>query len=467
MSSNTPLAVTEQAKLAFRLINKGKNVFIHGKPGTGKSTFIAQAAAMLNEQGKNVILLAPTGLAAINIGGQTLHAYFQLDPTNIYKRPSAFARRNLRRKFKQADVFIIDEISMVRADIFDRLDQLLQDVLESDAPFGGKQIILVGDFNQLPPVVKEPPPPASAAGDLRPTAEHTPENPLQDTEILEQDRLFLCRYPGPYVFYAACYKTLHLAHIIFTQIFRQRDAQFTQHLTELLSSDSLRQALVYFNQRAVEPKTPVISLCARKESVTQINQQQLDRLPGAEIKIYARHSDAKDLPRDWKEKNCPAPLCLKLKKGARVMMLLNKAPLVNGSVGTVTAFDYDPDGEVEAIRVVTEFGTISIGRHSWYKISTDFLGRQIEDRSRFFRQFPLQLAWAVTIHKAQGMSFDCCQVDLDQKGAFCAGQAYVALSRVRSLEGLYLKRPLHTDDILLDERVEAFYRHLIAATDES
>lgn len=464
--TNNNLIITEENRQAFDLINQGKNVFIHGKPGTGKSTFIEQVVDMLRGQGKNVILLAPTGVAARHIGGQTLHSYFRLNPKNLYAPLKPDTRRQLYRKFDAADVFIIDEISMVRADMFDCISSLLREVLHRGSAFAGKQVILVGDLYQLPPVVKQQmegidvQSQADLAGKPMLQLVQEDQGDVVAEEVLIQDELFALRYEGPYVFYAGCYKELNFQHIVFTQVFRQKDATFVQHLSALLTSDKQRQsaAVDYFNTRVQEPAHQTIYLCARKAEAEQINQAALDKLSGEEVQIFARHSVLN--PNDWKEKNCPAPLCLRLKVGAKVMMLVNKTPLVNGSLGEVVGFDRDKNAEVESIRISTEFGNINIKRHEWYKVTTNSQGKQIDDPTRFFHQFPLQLAWAVTVHKAQGMTFDSCVVNFGEKGAFCAGQAYVALSRVRTIEGLFLKAPISEADLIFDERVEEFYRSL-------
>ena len=448
-----PLEITPQYQQAFELIAQGKNVFIHGGPGTGKSTFIEELLRRFRNgtSNKNVILLAPTGVAALRIGGQTLHSYFRLDKNNIYAEPNQQTRRALRRKFRVADLLIIDEISMVRADHFDRVSQLMCQLSDDNvtAPFGGKQVVLIGDLYQLPPIVKLP----RHEGDTRTLAEMT-----------QQDKDFLRRYPdGPYVFNAKCYNGLDLHHVRFTRVFRQNDKEFIDHLSALITEDRPRvqAAIAYFNTRLLPAEKGAICLCARRNEAAQINQAALDKLPAQEVQIPADYSKNPTYPHDWQEEDkCPAPRLLKLKVGARVIMLINEAPLVNGSLGEVVGFNRENGGEIVSVRVRTaEHGNIDIGRHDWYQVTTNEQGRQVEDLGRYFRQFPLQLAWAVTIHKAQGMSFDACEVNLGTRGAFCDGQTYVALSRVRSIGGLYLKERLE-EDVMFDPRVQRFYKGL-------
>jgi len=447
------ITITPEYQQALDLILQGKNVFIHGGPGTGKSTFIEELVKRLHAQtaGKNVILLAPTGVAALRIGGQTLHSYFQLPFHDIYAEPERQVKRLLRRKFRAANLLIIDEISMVRADVFDRISQLMCELSDDEVaePFAGKQVLLIGDLYQLPPVVKLP----RHETDVQTLADMSP-----------QDRLFLQNYPnGPYVFNTKCYPALHLHHVRFTQVFRQNDREFIDHLSALITDDRprVRAAIAYFNKRCLPAPQQAVCLCARRNDTSHINQTELQKLTTPEIQIPAEYSKNPHHRRDWNEEDkCPAPRLLKLKVGARVMMLLNQPPLVNGSLGEVVGFNQGEDGTLESVRVRTQYGDQDIERHAWYQVTTNEQGRQEEDLSRYFRQFPLQLAWAVTIHKAQGMSFDTCCINLGERGAFCEGQAYVGLSRVRSIGGLFLKERLEEEDIMFDERVQQFYKTL-------
>lgn len=440
MKTQEIIQETQEITYAMECIKKGKNVFIHGKPGTGKSTFIKKIVQHFASEYQNLIKLAPTGIAALNISGQTLHSFFRINPNDIYAMPDdEKTLRILGQKWRSVRAFIIDEISMVRADSFDVIDTKLRKVLNSNLPFAGKQLILVGDLHQLDPV-------------------------LNKESDLEQDKLCAEYYSTPYVFSADCFNKLNLTHVVFKKIFRQKDATFIKHLSALLKDDDgeLNNALAYFNQRTVSTRPQnAIALCAKRADAQAINDEELEKLPLPEEEVCSSHSNLKES--DWVEKNCPAPYCLKLKKGARVMFLVNNNPeYVNGTIGTLVDFVKNKDdGQIETLEIVTNEGKrISLERHEWYKTKTDKNGRQVEDKERFFRQFPIRLAWATTIHKSQGMTFDEAYVNLGQGGAFTSGQTYVALSRVRSVQGLYLSKNIYAGDILRDLNVDQFYKKL-------
>ena len=435
--NNNILETTEEIKQAFNFIKSGRNVFIHGKSGTGKSTFIRYIRQTLSKQGKNVVLVSPTAIAALNIKGQTIHSFFRLNPENIYEKIAFKAKKDLAQRWKNIDIFIFDEISMVRSDVFDRVNSRLQEVLRTNAPFGGKQIIVVGDLYQLPPV-------------------------YNTNSELKQDLIFSEKYLTPYVFGALCFKNLNFEHIIFTKVFRQKNLTFVKHLSALQdkSENTLQEALDFFNQRVsnCRPKDSVC-LCAKRIDAQNINEEELEKINGEEVQIYAYHSNIN--PQDWKEKNCPASHCLKLKIGAKVMITKNDdSPLkkyINGTIGFIKDFIKADNDDIEAILIATPSGDITLRRSVWHKIKLNHQGQQIEDETRFFSQFPLQLAWATTIHKAQGMTFESTYVDLGNNGAFSVGQTYVALSRVRSINDLFLKQEIHKQDIILDKDVDAFF----------
>ena len=438
MNNDNILEATEEIKKAVKLIKAGKNVFIHGKSGTGKSTFIRYIRQNLSKQGKNVVVVSPTAIAAVNIKGQTIHSFFRLNPEDIYEKVNYKNKKELAQKWGNIDVFIFDEISMVRADVFDRVNNRLQEILNSNLPFAGKQIIVVGDLYQLPPVYNE-------------------------KSELKQDLIFSEKYEYPYVFGAWCFNQLNFEHIIFTKVFRQKDLTFVKHLAALQdkSENSVQEALDFFNSRVSDnrPKDSVC-LCAKRIDARIINEEELNKIDGEEIQIYAYHSNIN--PHDWKESNCPASHCLKLKIGAKVMITKNddspSKRYINGTIGYVSEFIKTSNDDIESIIITTaEGGNITLRRNTWYKIKLDKFGKQIEDETRFFSQFPLQLAWATTIHKAQGMTFDSTYVDLGENGAFSVGQTYVALSRVRDINGLFLKQEIHRQDIIQDKNVDAFF----------
>lgn len=431
------LEITKEFKEAQKYIKAGRNVFIHGKSGTGKSTFIRIIKQMLSDKGKNVAIVSPTAIAAVNIKGQTIHSFFRINPNDIYEKMFFKIKKDLAQKWRAIDMFIFDEISMVRSDIFDRVNERLKEVLRTNQPFGGKQIIIVGDLYQLPPVVNI-------------------------NSELKQDAIFAANYTTPYVFGAHCFNQLQFKHIIFTKVFRQKSATFVKHLAALQDRTEavLKEALSFFNERVSKSRPKeAVCLCAKRIDAQIINEEELNKLPGEEVQIYAYHSNVN--PNDWQEKNCPAEHCLKLKIGAKVMITKNDESqhkrYINGTIGYIKSFVQGENQAIQAIVIDTGEKTITLPRSIWHKMKLNNFGQQVEDESRFFEQFPLQLAWATTIHKAQGMTFDTTYVDFGANGAFSVGQAYVALSRVKNINGLYLKHEIHKDDIILDKDVDEFF----------
>ncbi len=437
---SSELEMTPEIKNAIYHINHGDNVFIHGRPGTGKSTFLKGLREHLNVKSKNAMFVAPTGIAALNIHGQTIHSFFHLNPSDIHA-PLDYANRNaLKTAWRNLDILVVDEISMVRADIFDKMNQRLQEVLEDERPFAHKQVIVVGDLNQLAPV-------------------------LNEKSNLQQDKLCKENYNTSYVFEAKCWKEMNFKHIFFTKIFRQTDKEFTSHLAALESAQgsNFSKALDYFNKRVTDKRPQeAVCLCARKIDAQHINQAELDKLPQPTYRIPAYQSSRYD--NDWKEANCPAPKVLYLKIGAKVMFVRNdeEKQFVNGMIGRVKSINCVKERAIKSITVEIAPGRdVEVRCCTWYKmVLNKKTGRQEADLENYFCQFPLQLAWATTIHKAQGMTFDSAYVDMGEKGAFSIGQTYVALSRVRTIEGLWLKKPLKETDILSNPAVEKFYQEI-------
>ena len=435
---SSKLETTSEIKQAIKYIKQGENVFIHGRPGTGKSTFLNTLRESLKK--KNFIYVAPTGIAALNIHGQTIHSFFNINPQDIYAPIGNSKISSLRSAWQEMDILVIDEISMVRADIFDRIDDRLRTVFKTNRTFANKQVVVVGDLHQLPPVL----------------------NPKSD---LEQDRICRENYPSAYAFDAKCWKSLNFKDVFFTKVFRQKDKKFNNNLLALEShhNKNFLKALQFFNERVLNERPKgAVCLCARKIDAEKINEAELDKLP---MPIYTiRASESSYFPFDWSGNNCPAPKILKLKIGAKVMFLRNddEKRFVNGTVGYIKSINADSSQEdaVESITVrIPSGGEITLRRYTWYKtILNKETGRQEADLFNYYCQFPLQLAWATTIHKAQGMTFDSTYVDMGEEGAFSTGQAYVALSRVRSIEGLSLKHPIKERDILDNPAVEQFYK---------
>lgn len=372
---------------------------------------------------KNVVVVAPTGIAAINVGGSTIHSFFRFPPGVVTKdRIKKLSDR--KSLFKKLDTLIMDEISMVRADLMDAIDFSLRLNRENDEPFGGVQVIMFGDLYQLPPVVDD-----------------------------EEVKKFLDDvYGGCYYFFGAhVFKRVPLTVLELTKVYRQKDIEFINLLDNIRKGNISFEELEILNERAgVLPpeEEPVIVLTARNDQAYEINHSRLAQLPGREY-IYEAVVTGK-----FDEKSFPTDRVLHLKKGAQVMMVKNDpyGRWVNGTLATVEGLSDS------AVRV-------SIGRNIywvepvvWEKLEHyyNFKEKKIETEVvGSFLQLPLKLAWAITVHKSQGKTFDKVVIDLGE-GAFEYGQVYVALSRCRTLDGIYMKAPIRLHEIKVSPWVREF-----------
>lgn len=430
MTTGTAVLLTEEFRDALGHLAAGRNLFLTGKAGTGKSTLIRHFMANTDS---NVVVVAPTGIAALNVDGHTIHRLFGFRPTTTLSdvtggdyRPGRFTKTLARLQ-----TLIIDEASMVRADVFDMIAAALQRFgPEPGAPFGGVQVVLVGDLYQLPPVVAE-----------------------------GERHYFSSTYDTPYFFSAKSFSRQDFPSVSLTTVFRQLgDDRMTAILNEIREGVLLGHAKQHLDARVDADFVPPdgefwLTLAPTNRLVSARNRQQLERLPGEEM--VHRATESGDLSLFDK----PLEDELRFKVGAQVMMLNNDQSerWVNGSIGRVVGVGYDrhgavveiefPDGETaevspftwEATRPVVEGGTLR--RHV---VGT-------------FTQFPFKLAWAITIHKSQGQTLDRLVVDLSG-GMFSTGQLYVALSRCTSLAGLVLKRPVLPKDLKVDRRIARFLR---------
>ncbi|MEM8635794.1 MAG: AAA family ATPase [Pseudomonadota bacterium] len=395
------------------------NLFLTGRAGTGKTTLLKR---FLEEAGEDAVVLAPTGVAAMNAGGQTIHSFFQLPPRLI--EPPDIKRVRNGRVIRTLKTVIIDEISMVRADMMDAIDKSLKLNRGSKRPFGGVRMILAGDLHQLPPVVRG-----------------------EETEILED------RYGGSYFFNAPAFREAEFALLALKHIFRQDDPKFLALLGairrgRITEPDAdLLQTLVS-DRSALEASETHIVLTPNNNNAARINQARLEEL-GGETKTYEAKVDGQ-----FEERAFPTEADLELKEGARVMLIRNdpEGRWVNGSLGTVEGFGK------KSVIVSIEGRAYEIEPAAWekYKYAVDAETKKISrEIIGTFKQMPLRLAWAVTIHKAQGLTLDNVFIDFDY-GMFAHGQAYVALSRARSLEGLELSRALMPRDLVMDRNAFAF-----------
>lgn len=418
----------EQADVLERIEATMEHVFVTGRAGTGKSTLLA---ALVASTSKRMAICAPTGVAALNVGGQTIHSLLRLPIGVIADQPLPHGEE-LRRLLRGLDTLVIDEVSMVNADLMDAIDRTLREARRRQEPFGGVQIVLFGDPFQLAPV--------------------PPRDP-------HERAYFRDRYRSPWFFDAHVWERVPLAIRELSTIHRQRDPEFAEILTAVRHDEVTQEMADVLNAAGARPVpqgVDTITLATTNATVAAINARGLAALPGA-----SRHAVA-EVAGEFGRGAFPADEVLELKEGARVMLLRNDvsgdARWVNGSMGTVSGFGdgtvvvdldasaWDAGGEQEVAPVTWER----------FRYEYDPVARTLsKEVVAEFTQLPLRLAWAVTIHKSQGQTYDRALVDLGS-GAFAPGQTYVALSRLRTLDGLHLSRPLRRRDVIADPAVRRF-----------
>ncbi|WP_440709263.1 ATP-dependent DNA helicase [Herbiconiux sp. YIM B11900] len=415
--SRPPLSAEQQR--VFELIEgTRKHVFVTGRAGTGKSTLLNHLSWNTEKQ---LVISAPTGVAALNVGGQTIHSLFRL-PIGVIADHDIEQNAEVRKLLNTIDTLVIDEVSMVNADLMDAIDRSLRKARQRRAePFGGVQVVLFGDPYQLAPV----------PGDG------------------EERAYFADHYRSMWFFDAKVWEEAELNIVELTEIHRQSDDQFKFMLNAVRFGMVTKEIADVLNSTGARtpPDDGPITLATRNDAVNRINQTALKKLPGRMLSAKAEISG------DFGGRAYPADLNLELKVGAQVMFLRNDADQrwVNGTVGTVTKIDstvfVEVDGEVH------EVDPVAWEKHRYsYAPESKQLSKEVIGE---FTQFPLRLAWAVTIHKSQGQTYDSAVVDLGAR-VFSPGQTYVALSRLTSLEGLYLTRPLRPSDMIVDQDVLKF-----------
>lgn len=421
------ITVTPEFQTAWNAIAADENLLILGSAGTGKSTFLKWLRKQL-EGKKSYAVLAPTGMAALNVGGQTIHSFFGLKRDALQGGEAWHKPRN-PKIFSSLKLIVIDEISMVRADIFDTVDRFLRKFGPSPKkPFGGVQMVLMGDLCQLPPVVRS-----------------------------DEMSYFESFYPTPFFFSSHAWNDGDFGIVQFSQIFRQTDQPFIDILNQVRHGQTGTSLLSTLNQRLTQnPPTGAVVLAARNRTVEEINARNL-----AALKTPAATYNADTLG-DVDPNSFTTPQQLVLKVGARVMFTRNdpNQRWVNGSLaevthcGKATVTVKMPDGETHIVEP-TKWETTK------YKLdeNTQSLTATVAGT---FTQIPLTLAWALTIHKAQGQTIPTCVIDLSDGGTFAEGQLYVALSRARSLESIHLTTPITARHIKTNPAVLDFYRHLTA-----
>jgi len=412
----------EQAAVFASIETTRDNLFVTGRAGTGKSTLLNHLS---HNTSKQIVICAPTGVAALNVGGQTIHSLFRL-PIGVIADHELEQSDQLRKLLNSIETLVIDEVSMVNSDLLDAIDRSLRQARQrKNEPFGGVQVVLFGDPYQLAPVPGDP----------------------------DERAYFEDRYRSMWFFDALVWEETDLTIYELTSIHRQHEGEFkfmlnavrhngvTAEIAERLNTVGARQA----------PSDGIITLATTNSAVTRINATELARLSGKVLTAKAEISG------EFGGRAYPADDALDLKVGAQVMFLRNDTQeggtqrWVNGSVGTVTKI-------ASTVWVEIDGRDYEVKPAAWEKFKYSYSARTKalrKDVVAEFTQFPLRLAWAVTIHKSQGKTYDRAIIDLGSR-SFAPGQTYVALSRISSLDGLYLSRPLRPSDIIVDDNVVRF-----------
>jgi len=416
----TTIEINEEFKHAYNLISKTADcVFVTGNAGTGKTTFLRY---YITRAAKKTVVLAPTGVAALNAGGETVHSFFNFKPDVTLAK---IKKKKLSENsiYKKVETIIIDEASMLRCDLLDCIDKFLR--INRDAhslPFGGVQMVFIGDLQQLPPVVRK-----------------------------EEAHIFNSVYKTPYFIGAYSLNECMLHSVELKKVYRQQDAEFISLLNSVrngLAGDAELAALNKKVKRDFIPKSMSVYLTTTNKKAAEINRKYLDQLENNKVVFHAETENI-----DENSKALPAETELVLKRGAQIMMVNNdsKNRWVNGSIGIVEDIRPDINSDKMLISVKFPNGRIeNVEPYKWelFKYKWNDALKQIETESAgFFKQYPLKLSWAVTIHKSQGKTFDNVVIDMEY-GAFAPGQLYVALSRAVTFDGITLSRPLTKRDIL-------------------
>lgn len=408
--------------------NSRKNIFLTGRAGTGKSTLLNH---FRNTTKKKVVVLAPTGVAALNVRGQTIHSFFKFKPNiTLQKVKGTYKKNDSKNLYAKIETIVIDEISMVRSDLLDCIDKFLQLNRFSSEPFGGVQMVFIGDLYQLPPVVTS-----------------------------SEREIFQTHYASQYFFDAKVFGQLQIEFIELEKVYRQKDDEFINLLNAVRNNSATEEHLAQINKRydpkyVADPKSLTIYLTTTNDLADTINNQQLALLKQKQFIYHGLVTGS------FEKNSLPTDIELSLKAGSQIMMLNNDSlgRWVNGTIGKIIDIEKDEDGED---LIIVQFGDGSIWAvtpFTWELFQFSFDQKKsslVSETVGTFTQFPLRLAWAVTIHKSQGKTFDNVVIDIG-RGTFVHGQLYVALSRCTSFEGIVLKQPIAKRHIFMDWKVVKF-----------
>jgi len=419
MSEIVPILSPEQTAAFNTIESTGSNVLILGSAGTGKSTFVNY---LKSASKKRIVCACPTAVAALNIGGATIHSLFQIQPRDFIFPEFLELKAKVRNILTATDVLVLDEVSMIAPDLMDAMDILARRARKNNEPFGGIQIVAIGDLFQLPPVI------------------------TRDARTYYKQNY---EYERAYFFDSNVYKRSNFVRFNFDLVYRQSDAQLLDKLNKLRSGDAT--AIEFFNACTIaddERRMNSVLITPFRAVAERINAERLGQI-AAEPVCYTGM-----LSGNFSERDVPAPLNLELKVGALVVFVKNGDKWHNGSMGIVKSLGAR---EIIVQLLNKNRDTVTVKPEKWQKIeySRDENDRLIENETGAYKQFPLMLGYAMTIHKAQGKTLDTVIIDIS-RGAFEHGQTYVALSRTRAATDMHIARPLSPRDVIFDPRVLEF-----------
>ena len=419
MAELVPILNPAQQMAFNTLEHTHSNLLILGPAGTGKSTFVNY---LKSASKKRIVCACPTAVSALNVGGQTIHSLFQIQPRDFIMMELLKLKAKPRNILNATDVIIIDEISMVAPDLLDAMDYLARAARHNNEPFGGIQIVAIGDLFQLPPVI---------------------------TRDAEQYYLQEYEHSNAYFFDSHAYRRADFVPFNFETVYRQNDGELLSHLMQLRGNDV--SALNFFNNCRIdddERRANAVIITPFRAVAERINADRLNKLNAPEITYNG------DLSGTFSERDVPAPMNLTLKQGALVVFVKNGDKWHNGSMGVV---EHLGAREIIVQLLNKSRDVVVVRPEKWQKIeySRDENDRLVENEVGAYKQFPLNLGYAMTIHKAQGKTLDAVVVDIS-RGAFAHGQTYVALSRTRSAGDMHVASPLRPRDVIFDNRVLDF-----------